>query len=139
MKKKLNCILIIDDDHSFIFLSRRILHKADVAHQIQVAKNGKEALEYLKNCKSNHNPYPELIFLDINMPVMDGWDFLEEFEKLPVEIRERPIVICMLTVSLNDSDRQRAEANSYVKGFLSKPLTVSALNEVMQNYFSEYY
>lgn len=139
MKRKLNCILLVDDNESDNFLHERVIKKAGVADQICVALNGKEALNFLtNNATDNTCRKPEVIFLDINMPVMDGWEFLQEYRNLGFD-RDSNIVIVMLTTSINPSDKSKAE--KYVKSdcFHYKPLTVHAINQIMQQHFPEYF
>ncbi len=142
MKKKLNCVLLVDDNESDNFLHKRVIAKADIANRIEIALNGKEALDFLTNrSKSAHdeNGYaqPELIFLDINMPVMDGWEFLEEYRKLE-EAQKGKIVFIMLTTSLNPTDKIRAEKMLENGCFHYKPLTLEMLNEIILKRFPEY-
>ncbi|HEX8015076.1 MAG TPA: response regulator, partial [Flavobacterium sp.] len=78
MKNKLSCVLLIDDDFATNFINKKIVQKANITEHIQVALNGKEAIDYLCNkgkfeSQETINPQPQLVFLDINMPVMDGW------------------------------------------------------------------
>ena len=84
-------------------------------------KSGKEALEHLRPLFSTPEEIPQFIFLDINMPEMTGFEFLNEYQHLPENIRSKCIIM-MLTTSLNEADRLRAEANEFVRRFLNKPL-----------------
>lgn len=137
MKKKFKCVLLIDDQEDSNFLHKMAINKVDCAEQIQIALNGKEAIEFLKSKASGKHPQPEMIFLDLNMPVMDGWEFLEEYDKLEEE-QKAGIVIVMLTTSLNPKDQERAAENKYVKEFVSKYLDESGLMSLIQKYFSDY-
>ena len=143
MKKKLNCVLLVDDNESDNFIHKRVLEKAAIANHIEIAMNGKEALEFLTTlgkCDQSEYLYcqPELIFLDINMPVMDGWEFLEEYQKLEA-VQKGKIVFVMLTTSLNPSDKIRAEGMIESDCFHFKPLTLGIINEIMQNRFPDYF
>ena len=84
MKTKLNCILLVDDDEPTNFLNQMVIEELDIAEQIRVAQNGQEALTYLKKTGigDENFPLPDLILLDINMPAMNGWEFLERYRKL---------------------------------------------------------
>jgi CheY-like chemotaxis protein len=141
MKKKLNCVLLVDDNESDNFLHRKVLEKSGIADHIEVVMNGKEALDFItgkgKGGKgvSPCSP-PELIFLDINMPVMDGWEFLEEYQKLD-DIKKGGLVIIMLTTSLNPDDRKIAEKIIGVNGFKYKQLTLEMINEIIKTNFPE--
>ena len=89
MKKKLHCIMLIDDDPATNFYHRIILRDGGWAQKIVEVKNGEEALQYLQTPFGIDNPRPSLIFLDINMPRMNGWEFLEAYKKLITnQIRE---------------------------------------------------
>ncbi|SKB59101.1 Response regulator receiver domain-containing protein [Parapedobacter luteus] len=88
-----------------------------------------DALAYLENCKSAPESLPDLIFLDINMPQMSGFDLLGEYQKLPEEIQKRCIIV-MLSSSLHPEDRQRAMESPFVHKFISKPISASKLAEL---------
>jgi len=135
MKKKLKTIMLIDDDQATKFIIRRALKKAECCERIIEAENGKEALEELEKLNTDpSNELPELIFLDINMPRMNGWEFLEEYKSFSSE-GQKSIVIVMLTSSLNPEDRARAEKIAEVSGFENKPITLDSLTQVMEKYF----
>jgi len=142
MKKKLNCVLLVDDDEGNNFLNRIVIEDIGIADQIVTALNGKEALEFLTNKgqyieSKNNYPQPDLILLDINMPVMDGWEFLEAYEKLDSN-QKGDIIIVMLTTSLNPDDRKTAENSQEVSDFRNKPLSEGDLMDIMKNFFPEY-
>lgn len=134
--KKLHTILLIDDDFATNFLHKMILEKENCAENIIAKQSAKEALEYLKSNIEEGHPHPELIFLDINMPGMNGWDFLEEYQKIDKEHKVEKIVI-MLTTSLDPLDRKKAESIEQVTEFKSKPLTNSALKQVLKSNFPD--
>jgi CheY-like chemotaxis protein len=142
MKKKLNCVLLVDDNDSDNFIHRRVLEKSGITNHVEIAMNGQEALEFLTTkAKSGHlegsYTQPELIFLDINMPVMDGWEFLEEYRKLK-DIQKGKVVFVMLTTSLNPSDKVKAEKLLEPDCFHFKPLTLEMIDRIMQKSFPEY-
>jgi len=131
MSIQLNCILLIDDDEPTNFLNKLTLEQSGCTRQIRVAQSGQEALNYLQNAA----PRPDLIFLDINMPAMDGWEFLERYRDLP-DARKADIVLIMLTTSLNPDDEKRTRAIPEVAGFENKPLSPEQLNNLLKKYFS---
>ncbi len=131
MKRKLNCILLIDDDEPTNFLNQMTLEQANCTEHIQVVQSGQQALDFLVN-----NPHPDLIFLDINMPAMDGWEFLEKYRQLPAG-QKASIVMIMLTTSLNPDDASRAQTIPEIDGFENKPLRADRLKEVLRTYFPE--
>jgi len=139
MKTKLNCVLIIDDDEPTNFFTNVILEESGCVNHVKMLQSGKEALDYLVACEKAEAdavtcPSPDLIFLDINMPVMDGWEFINEYRKL--KIQERVIVV-MLTTSLFAEDKEKAEAMREISGFENKPLTVEKINKILEKYFAK--
>ncbi len=127
--------MLIDDDKANNYLNKRTLDKMDCTEHIDVAENGLIALELLEKGLKMKHCQPELIFLDINMPVMDGWEFLEEFGKRgpfnPFQVK-----IIMLTTSLNPADRVKAENIKEISGFINKPLRESFVKQILQEHFS---
>ncbi len=134
MKKKLKCILLIDDNPDDNFMHKHVINKMDVAENIEVALNGEEGITYLT--EKAVQP-PELIFLDINMPKMNGWEFLDEYKGLPQEQRAK-VVLLMLTTSVNPEDRSRAERIKELTGFEVKPLVREKLQAILEEHFAEY-
>lgn len=130
MIQELNCIMLIDDNDDDNFYHKMVIREADITKQIEVAESGFEALDFLKK----GDLIPELIFLDINMPAMNGWEFLDEYRKLSEEQKAR-IVIIMLTTSLNPADRKKAEKIPEINGFETKPLTVEMLKRIYEKFF----
>jgi CheY-like chemotaxis protein len=126
----LNCILLIDDDEPTNFLNKMTLEQAGCTRQIQIAQSGQEALDFLSAAKLR----PDLIFLDINMPAMDGWEFLDRYRRLPPDCKA-DIVLIMLTTSLNPDDELRTRAIPEVSGFENKPLGQHQLENLLQKYF----
>jgi CheY-like chemotaxis protein len=136
MKNKLNCVLVIDDDEPTNFLTQMILEESGWVNHIRIAQNGPEALAYLSKCASSPSeefPSPDLILLDINMPAMDGWEFLEEYKKLGKAER---IIIVMLTTSLFPEDKRKAERMEEISGFENKPFTMEKFKVIMESYFT---
>lgn len=134
MSKKLNYILLIDDDESTNFLHKVVLEEANIAEKIIFALNGEEALEIIRENSRYNSLQPDIIFLDINMPIMNGWEFIEEYQKIE-NTQNIKLLIIMLTVSLNPDDKEKAEKLQAISGFLNKPLTVEVLDEIICDYF----
>lgn len=129
----LNQILYVEDDETSQMLCRRIIQKNAFAKNVHPLLNGREALNYynwLKGSLPKDNfLYPSLIFLDLNMPVMGGWEFLDEFEKQFSSVfRDTKIVI--LSSSLEPDEKEKARTYSRVIDFISKPLTVDKLEDL---------
>jgi CheY-like chemotaxis protein len=113
--------MLVDDDEMDNIIHQKIIESNKFSEKVMVFHTGREALAYLrKNAKSAEN-LPDLIFLDINMPIMDGFQFLEEFEHLDAQILDKCKII-MLTSSISPRDIDRAASNRYVKKYLNKPL-----------------
>ena len=132
------CILLVDDDPATNFIHKMVIEQAGIDTYVQVASNGREALDYLmkrRDFNGNESPMPGIIFLDINMPKMNGWEFLEVYNELPQEMKAR-IVMAMLTTSLNPDDANRAGQNENIKGFINKPLKKETLNDIIDRYFA---
>ncbi|MBL4888356.1 MAG: response regulator [Flavobacteriaceae bacterium] len=134
MQRKLNCILLVDDDDATNFINKMIISKAKCTKKIHVCLNGQEALDFLKKKNDNHYPKPDIIFLDINMPVLDGWEFLEEYKDLDV-LQKDEIIIIMLTASLNPDDKAKANTINEVSGYISKPLNNLRIDEILKKHF----
>ncbi|MBL4658563.1 MAG: response regulator [Flavobacteriales bacterium] len=135
MKQKLNCILLIDDDEPTNFINEIVIKKADCAEKVVTKQSAMQALEFLTS-KENGLPTPDLILLDINMPVMSGWEFLEEYRALQ-GIQKGEIIIIMLTTSLNPRDQTMAESIKEISGFKHKPLIGEMLNEILSEHFAD--
>jgi CheY-like chemotaxis protein len=131
MRTPLNCILLIDDDEPTNFLNRLTLEQTGCSQSIHVAQSGEEALEFLRNTQR-----PDLIFLDVNMPAMDGWEFLERYRSLPSD-RKADVVLIMLTTSLNPDDELRTRAIPEVSGFENKPLSQQRVEQLLEKYFNK--
>ena len=132
--KKLNCILLIDDDESTNFLHELVIKKAGVADEVISHQSGKSALDYLQTETEGKHPQPDLIFLDINMPGMNGWEFLTEYKKLEKQ-QQGKFVVVMLTTSLHPEDESKANQLPEITDFMNKPLTEDMLNKVLDKYF----
>ncbi len=134
MANKLNCILLIDDDEPTNFLHKLIIERYQCTDRVVVFQDAEMALRFLSDNSDGAYVQPDLILLDINMPGMNGWEFMAAYSKLPEEQRGH-IVVMMLTTSLNPDDKQLADSIGGVEGFLSKPLTKKLLQEILEGHF----
>jgi len=136
--KKIDCILLVDDNPNENYFHTYIINEGNVCNHLKTVYDGLEALEYLKESeikgKENISPKPNLILLDINMPRMNGFDFLDEFTKLDVALTS-DIIIAMLSTSDNPYDKIRAMKTLQVKEFITKPLDLEILNKILDKYF----
>lgn len=134
MRKKLDCILLVDDDPDDNFYHQLIINEMDIVHSIEIAKNGIEALAYLK--KEDQKP-PDIIFLDLNMPKMNGWEFLEQYKDLDKSQKPKVLII-ILTTSANPEHMEKAKEIQDVTGFETKPLTKEMLSDILNQHFQDY-
>jgi len=116
-------ILLIDDDAVINFIHDKIISSVYPDATVIILENGQKAVDYIQ--KNQQNSY--LVFLDINMPIMDGWEFLEAMQDYP---NKENLNIHMLTSSVDLRDRSRAEDNSMVRSYLPKPLTKDVLRSI---------
>ncbi len=133
----LDLVMLVDDDTTTNYLNQRLLNEMSVAKDILVVGNGKEALDYLKKAVTGGEGaprFPDLIFLDIKMPVMDGFSFLEEYQKQGLD-NGNHVVILMLTSSASFYDLEKLKTFKRVKQHFSKALTKHDVREIMREYF----
>jgi CheY-like chemotaxis protein len=135
----LDLVLLVDDDDTTNFLNKRLLNEMQVAREVMVLKNGQEALDYVeKTCGPIPDPAygcPDLIFLDIKMPVMDGFEFLEEYHQRGLDAGDH-VIILMLTSSASFYDLERLKEYYKVKRHYSKALTKHDIREILAAYFN---
>lgn len=121
----LNKILLVDDSEPFNYLSRAVLTDNKIECTVDEALNGQEALDYLERTEQ----CPDVILLDLNMPVMDGFDFLDEYAKHTKCHSHTKIFV--LTSSNRSEDKERAVKNKYVMGYFDKPLSYFHIKEIL--------
>lgn len=128
-------IAVVDDDSVYQFTASRTLQATHLANQILQFPNGKEALAFLKNGHDEGRCLPDIIFLDINMPITDGWAFLEEFHQLKTKLGKE-IRIYMVSSSIDPRDRNRARTYPEVTDYMEKPISMSKFSEVLLDWGS---
>jgi CheY-like chemotaxis protein len=122
-------VMLVDDNETDNFIHRRVLEMGNFSKSIIVKNSGKSALEYLESNQDNPDLIPEVIFLDINMPIVDGFVFLFEFESFPESIKQNCKII-VLSSSDNKKDIDRIVDNDYVVHFITKPLSEDSISEL---------
>jgi len=130
--KTIDLVMLVDDNDTDNFISKRIIEITKFARRVEVKGSGKSALDYLKENQNNVENLPNIIFLDINMPIVDGFVFLYEFEKFNELVRSKCKVI-ILSSSDNKRDIDKIVNNNHVIKFITKPLTEVALDEIKLN------
>lgn len=138
---KCNAVMLIEDNEIDNYISDRILKTSGFTNNVLTHTSVKSALEFLKNLESLKNPpavlIPDYILLDLNLPVLDGFHFLEEFETFSAIIKSQ-IKIVILTCSLNPSDLERAKKYECVVAYLSKPLLKEDLLKLQTTGIAEF-
>ena len=133
---KIKRILLVDDDEISNFINERKLRNSSISEQLDVCISGIRAMQLLKEILDSGQPAPEVILLDINMPIMDGFGFLEEFVALPSEIRAS-VRIAMLTSSLEKEGIRRSYEYKNVVDFINKPLTTDKIKLLLSKLFPD--
>ena len=129
--KKIRTVLLVDDSEATTFFNKTILSKTGYIDEILVAKNGLEALTIIKS-----GVVPDIIFLDINMPVMNGWEFLEEFRNLNNAL-ENTIIVLMIGAPLSNEDKDKVLSFPQIKEFQGKMLSRIVMDDIMRKHYQE--
>lgn len=132
--KKLDNVLLIDDDEVANFIYEKIIDKSGITNNVEAKTSGKDALAYLDKRIDDGHPLPNVIFLDINMPIMSGWEFLREYEKLTFN-KEEKCAIYMLSSSVYKEDLEKAKSYDIVEDYVTKPLTEETLIKIRDRHF----
>ncbi|TPN87643.1 response regulator [Aquimarina algicola] len=132
MSQNAQSICIIDDDNIYINLVKKIIEFKKLSRPILVFKNGKEALDFFVDSKENskNEKVPQVILLDLNMPVMDGWEFLDEFSKIKNNSYKN-INLYVVSSSIDTRDINRAKAIDIVSDYLTKPINLNDFEKIL--------
>ena len=122
----LKTLTLVDDDDIFVFLTTKIIEQTNLVDLIKGFGNGLDAINFLKENKNNVDALPDIILLDLNMPIMNGWQFLEEYNKLNPTIGKK-ITIYIYSSSISPDDITRAKTISEVSDYIIKPITKDKL------------
>ncbi|MBG6111659.1 CheY-like chemotaxis protein [Flavobacterium sp. CG_9.10] len=130
MRKK--TIWVIDDDAIYQIIVNKIIQKSEMFSAISSFKNGKEAIDVVTNSLNNCESLPDIILLDINMPIMDGWEFMEELETLKSSITKQ-ITVYIVSSSIAIEDKNKSKTYPDILGYLSKPINMNDLVLIASN------
>ncbi|TCC94453.1 response regulator [Pedobacter frigiditerrae] len=128
LDSKIN-LLVIDDDDINIFIIKKIVEKTGFEINMVAKSNGKLAIDYLEEVTAQNAAFPHLILIDINMPVMNGWEFIEAYEQLDFK---KDADLYILSSSVYENDIEKTKSYKSVKGFISKPLSMERLTELIK-------
>ncbi|MBU2914281.1 response regulator [Reichenbachiella agariperforans] len=126
---KIRKVAVIDDDQVFQLIIKKQIEMKNFECEILSFFNGQEAYDFFKENVDQSDVLPDLVMLDVNMPVKNGWDFLQDYQTLPSEMRSK-IKLYMVTSSVIQSDIDKANDNENIISFVSKPITNEKLEEV---------
>lgn len=122
--------LLIDDDEIFNFLNKKVLELSKMADTVTVFTSGQKALDHLAPLMSSKEEWPKYVLLDIRMPGMDGFEFLQKFKDMDPNFLEQ-VKVYMLTSSIDERDKYKSGSYPFVRGFFSKPLNVEMLRKMV--------
>lgn len=114
-------IMLIDDDEIFTYIIKKIIEESDIAEHINIFNNGRDAINYLSEVANDMVLLPKVIFLDLNMPLLDGWGFLDEYIRLKPKLC-RKINLYVITSSVSHYDHEKSKEYSDITDFIVKPL-----------------
>jgi len=130
--KRIRSTCIIDDDPIFIYGTKRIMKEVDFCDDILVFNNGQDAIQGLNEMCTKGEDLPEVLFLDLNMPIMDGWDFLEDFVKI-LNHKNQDIIVYIISSSVDPRDLERIRDHKVVSNYILKPLSPHDLENVLDD------
>ncbi|GAB2692823.1 response regulator [Mucilaginibacter koreensis] len=130
--KSLTNVFVIDDDKTFVFLTKKIIQSAPYAVKIEEFNDGQQAIDYLRQNAGKHDMLPDVIFLDLSMPVMDGWEFINEYQHLQPSIA-KDARLYIVSSSISPHDIERSRHLEVVADFIIKPLVKGKFAEIVES------
>lgn len=127
--EKIDLVYVVDDDPLYIFSMKKLLKLTEFCRESQFFKNGQEALDGITPHISNNDKLPDIIFLDISMPLMNGWQFLDQLVKIPIN---KKIKIFIVSSSIDPYDMEKSNSYDIVTDYLYKPITIDKMNELKE-------
>lgn len=127
---------IIDDDRIFVFGLSKLMEMNSFSNELLVFLNGQEALDYMLPLLDTPDKLPDVILLDINMPVLDGWQFMDEFVRVYPRIKKK-ITVYMVSSSVSELDINKAKAYSEISDYVVKPMRADDLNKMRDKYYTD--
>lgn len=134
--RKINKIMLIDDDEIHSNLCYELILKSGITQSVSIFNDAEEALQFIRENTAKPDALPDLIFLDINMPFMDGWEFLDAYESVKPEIGKE-IVLILLTSSVYKNDIEKAKQYKSVVEYIKTPISINKLLETKEEYFNK--
>jgi CheY-like chemotaxis protein len=125
-------IFLVDDDATFVFMTKKIIKSTAIDSEIKVFSDGEAAIDFLKDHIDHTEPLPDVIFLDLNMPIMDGWGFLEEYVSLEPKMKKK-VKLYIVSSSISPHEIEHAKQFSSVTDFIIKPLVKEKFIEIIEN------
>lgn len=125
-------IFLVDDDATFVFMTKKIIRSTDIDSEINEFPDGEAAIDFLKDHLDHTEPLPDVIFLDLNMPIMDGWGFLEEYVSLEPKMKKK-VKLYIVSSSISPHEIERAKHFSSVSDFIIKPLVKEKFIEIIES------
>ncbi len=127
-------VLLVEDDGITVYLIKKVLEQTQLTKKLTCKSDGKDAIDFLHEQQNNPDSLPEIILLDLNMPIMDGWEFLSQYKLVAPLLAKKPMIyIC--TSSISPEEVLRAETNEYVKDYIIKPLQKQVFYHLVEQFY----